>query len=191
MKKIGLFFAVVLLTNLSYADEWNGNLNFVLGSRSLDSKYWAPVETQPALDIKVDFGEESWPLNLLIGISGSSKTTDCSSGIYSISCKGSISEFYIGGIRYFKVTSSFSPYLALGASSVRAEATVAFGALSITGSDNTTGYFINGGAMWKLGAFNIGLDARVLSGANIKLSSTGTSGKADYGQFGLLIGYNW
>ncbi len=189
MKKIVLvliLLVAIFFPSASFAGDWQGNLNFIGGSRGLNNN-WQPVESQPALDIRVDFGAKDWIANIVIGISASAKTAACTN---TWDCRGSLAEFYVGGQKYFSVTDAFNPYIGLGISSVSAKAEFASYYNKVEYIENTTGFFIQGGAMWRLGALNLGLDLRILTGAKFSKDLKGLE-DANYAQAGFLIGYNW
>ena len=48
-----------------------GNANFVLGGRGLSSDFWEPNEGQGTFGVNLDFGKESWPVQIAFGMHGS------------------------------------------------------------------------------------------------------------------------
>jgi len=207
-KYIFLLFTVMVLLAIPdsvKADEWKGNINFLSGARVLSYSDWKTlaVEEQVLYGVDFDFTKESWPVSLLIGISGST----ASSNLYLISYYGytlatfdnetTTREFDVGARKYFNTDSNFMPYISAGIASIDVENTVTctsgcFGSFSL--SDSSAGVFLDGGLMWRLGwHFNLGLDLKVLTGTSIQYVSNGVPFDidADYRQAALILGYGF
>jgi len=207
-KYIFLLFTVIIslaIPDSVKADEWKGNVNFLLGSRVLSNSDWKTlaVEEQGLFGVDFDFTKESWPVSLLLGVSGST----ASSKLFAISYYGytiatfdnetTTSEYDVGARKYFDTDSNFMPYISAGVASIRVENTVTCtsgcsGSFSL--SDSSAGVFLDGGLMWRLGQhFNLGLGLKVLTGTSIQYSINGVRYDidADYGQAALILGYGF
>lgn len=208
MKQIKIFLTLLVLAitvdaNTSYADDVGvkvKHLNFGFGSRSFTYSGWehTGVNSQTPMDIKLDIiGEGDW-VNTLLGYSMSSKEVDCTNyynaAPYTVSCKAAFSEFYLGGVKYWEVGESFSPFFGLGVSYITgvADVTLRNGGTTITSANESNasfGYFIYAGTLYKIGSINIGLDAKMLAFTNWDRRNPETN--MNYTQFGLLVGYGW
>jgi hypothetical protein len=82
------------------------------------------------------------------------------------------------------------PFVVGGLAFVLATAEVQSGFWWVDDDDSSGAVYAQGGIFWRLGRrFNIGVDARLLTGSEIELF--GEKGDADYFQFGLLLGFGW
>ena len=173
-------------------DASRGNVNVLLGQRNMNSD-WDPVDEQALFAVEVDYARESWPVNILFGIAGSagdgSMVVTDGWSVASVDITGTTSELYGGVRKYFDAGPSFSPYMGGGLSMIRAEASASSGGFKISGDDTTMGFFLDCGAVYRAGSFNIGLDLRLLTGASMEIA--GYSIDANYVQAALVIGYGW
>lgn len=174
--------ALVLLATAARA---GGNTNFVLGPRALDAGFWDPVDGQQAVGVTVDFHQRGWPVGLEAGFQVSGDDTE----VGTVDVKGGVAELSFGINKTWDHVGRASPFIGGGIASVVA-------AYELDGStvgdddDGSLGFYVHGGAFWRLGRrFNIGVDARLLGGTDVTL--LGTSGDANYSQVGLVLGWGW
>lgn len=162
-----------------------GNVNILLGQKTLDDNDWEPIEKQPAFGILVDFRMEDWPVNIAVDLLGS-KDDDTISGT---DVEGSTTEIDLGVRWIYEELGQIKPYVGGGLALLSAEVKADAGPVSVSDDDSTVGFWLNGGVYYTFAEhFNVGLDLRYSQG---DVDLMGTS--ADAGGFtaGLLLGYHW
>jgi len=158
----------------------------LVGKRSLD---WNYVENQTMFGIEGDFASEEWPVNILVGMAASSDEETVKVFGTPVKLEGSTFELYAGGRKYLETGSPFAPYIGGGFSLIDAKISASVGGFEASGSDSSFGIFLNGGGVYRLESFNIGLDIRMLLGTEINVGDS--SGDADYTQFTIVLGYGF
>lgn len=160
-----------------------GNVNFVLGQRSLDNDF-DPVDDQTAIGGTVDWSVSDWPINLEAGGHYSSEDDR----IHGIDVEASVLELSFGVNKTWEVGSSGNmfPFVGGGLSAV----TTAVEVGSEDEDDTSFGLYAHGGIFWRLGEkFNIGVDGRLLRGAEADFD--GGSIDVEYTQLSLILGWGW
>ncbi len=188
-----VMLAFVLVVPSAYAEgDWTGNLNFILGQKTMDGD-WDPVDEQGLFGINIDFGKRSWPVHMAIDLTGTSTTgTDPFWG----DIEGSTGEFNLGARKIWEID-SFKPFIGGGLSFMSAE--VKFKDVGFSCDGTTTGLWFGGGAYWTLGErFNLGFDLKQSSGKIASEDITCTGGwmmtddlEVGGTQMGLLLGIHW
>ena len=185
MKKFIIALTLALFAVNAHANQWTGNVNFLLGVKALESNEWAPVEDHAAFGILVDFRKQEWPVSIAIDFLGSySEKTEL-----GVKFEGSTSEINAGVRKIWEVSgTSMRPYIGGGIAFINGEFKGTAGT-SISENDNGTGVWLNGGIYWTLGqSFNLGFDLRY-STADVTLFGVEADAGGSYG--GLLLGYHW
>jgi opacity protein-like surface antigen len=187
MKKNMLAVILVLFVTNAYAQEstYTGNVNFLLGQKSLESDDWSPLEDQFAFAVLVDFKQAHWPVSIALDFLGSyDEQTQL-----GIKLEGTTSEFDAGVRKIWQVSGgSIKPYIGGGIAFINAEIK-AIDFVTVSDDDNSVGYWLNGGIYWTLGLhFNLGVDLRY-SDADVTIA--GVDGEAGGSTAGLLLGYHW
>ena len=175
----------MLLALNVHASDWSGNVNFLLGTKSLDSNDWGSLDEQAAFGILVDFKQKNWPISMAIDLLGSYDEETISGTKF----EGSTSEFDIGIRKIWEVSgSSIRPFIGGGIAFIRGEIKAsAFN--TVTFDDNGTGIWLNGGVYWTLGQhFNLGLQARY---SQAEITILGVDGEAGGTHAGIMLGYHW
>lgn len=169
------------------AEGWDGNINLMLGQKSLDSD-WGENDTQKAFGIQFDFARSEWPVSLVVDLygggesngSGADKVEDVTGGLH------------LGVRKYWTVGSAgFTPFLGGGLALLTAESTIGTGddKETIEDDEGAVGYWVGGGAKWIIGEhLNIGGEVRY-SQAEVELDGTDLEAGGVYA--GLLAGYHW
>jgi hypothetical protein len=185
MKKFIIALALAMFAMNAQANQWSGNVNFLLGAKSLDSTDWDPVDDHAAFGVMVDFKQQDWPISIALDFLGSYGEETV--GI--VKFEGSTSEFNAGVRKIWEVSgSSIRPFLGGGIAFVYGEFK-GTNVVSVSLDDNGTGIWLDGGIYWTLGqSFNLGFDLRY-SSADITLA--GIEGDAGGTYAGLLLGYHW
>jgi opacity protein-like surface antigen len=203
-KLSGLVLAATLLASaavvarpagaLAQEPAWTGNVNVFLGTKGMnDNDEWEPVDTQTTAGFEVDFRPKAWPVNLVVGLRGSTAEDELDDPFFgTLEAEGEIREL-AGGVRkiWDPAGSPIRPYIGGGLAIARAEFTSTQVSTGIQGSDSDTGFGIwfGGGLYFTIGEhFNIGADARY-STADVTLFDLDVD--AGGAQIGLLLGYHW
>ena len=190
-----LLLAVMLMTFLAPSafaqSEWTGNLNALIGKRMLEDSKWKPLEDHWGGGLEYDFKKRSWPVSVVLSISGSAEDEDVcciSDGIFlhSVNNRVETVEFSAGLKKYFATGGNAYPYIAVGGSYIEVETISETGNLLERGDDSTTGGFVNGGVMWKFDIFNVGFDVRRVFGTSLE-----NDFDVDYYQYTVLLGFGW
>ncbi len=163
----------------------SGNVNFLLGTKTLDTNDWAPFEDQAAFGVLFDFKGDDWPVSMAIDVLGSYDEQT----ILGLKTEASTSEFDIGVRKIWEISgSSVRPFIGGGLAFVRGEIK-ASNIVTVSVDDNGTGIWINGGVYWTLGQhFNLGLQARY---SRAEISIAGIEGEAGGTHAGIMLGYHW
>lgn len=198
MKRILIPLALAALLAPGWALA-EGNINFILGGRGLDDDYWRPAEDHGVFGINFDFGKDAWPVNIAIGLYGSGGTEDLVGGCLRCGpppqLPGAVIESMIGelslGVLWRPETDQrLRPYLGGGLAFLDAEKSSSRGFIGASQDDQSSGLYVNGGLAWRIGrSFNVGLDARLVTGTDVTIFDE--KGDADYFQLGVLLGYGW
>lgn len=192
MKRI---FQVVMASCLLWAGQAlavQGNVNFLLGQKTLDSNDWAPYDEQGELGVLFDIRDDYWPVSLAVDLLGSAKTRDYWWG----DATASSGELDLGVRKVFDITgASLHPYVGGGLALINAryeENDYTFGTWST--SDSGSGVWLNGGIYYSFGEhFNLGLDVRFSRADVTLLDYFGNPVNVSAGgnHAGLVMGYRW
>ena len=179
-----------------------GNANFILGSRGLDGDFWGETDSQGVFGVQVDFGPDKWPVKVALGLSVSAAESDDFGCVFcgiddhdgpilgARSLTSGVFEFSSGVLYQPRKERMTRPYVGGGLAFIGAGQEVSRGLVVVDDDDTTVGFYVNGGVTWRLGKrFNIGVDARVVTGTSLELF--GKKGDANYGQLGLVLGWGW
>ena len=153
-------------------------INFILGQKMLEEDDWAPVEDQGEFGVAASIGGEDWPVLLALDllVSATEET------VLGFDVDGSTSELAVG-IRKIWHPGKARPFVGGGLAFINGEVE-AFG---VSEDDNATGYWVNGGVFWRLGArFNIGVDVRISRG---EVELFGFDAEAGGEHIGLILGF--
>jgi len=186
------------------------NLNFVLGSKFLDSNDWPVGDSQGSLALLSTFGPSSWPVQVAIDVLGSGSaqwTTDYSQSGVEIWEEDIIqSTFELDvGVRKIWGRRQARPFVGGGLAIIwgRQDRTLPFPPppfddgqdiitrpwVIVSASDEAPGAWVDGGVFWRLGKrFNLGFEARI-SAAELTLS--GRKVQAGGVSLGLILGWGW
>lgn len=193
-KCIACIFLVILPAFLLHAEDnnadsiWTGNINFLLGSKSLDEDDWEPVEDHGAFGLLIDFKKKTWPISIAIDNIGSAAEEDEGSN----EINGSTSELDIGIRKIWEPAGrKIRPFVGGGLALISAELsskdTNTF--VKIEDDDVGAGLWFESGVYWTVTPhFNIGLDLRV-SVAEVELFNEDV--EVGGATLGLLLGYHF
>lgn len=170
-----------------------GNVNFVGGTRSFgDDDLFEEIDSQSFGGVTVDFGPDSWPVTLAIGLYGSFGEEENIFG--EIDLQTAVSELSFGVHKVWKVNAT-RPFVGGGLTSVSTWAEFEGPGDDVDDTDTSVGLYVQGGVFWKIGSrFNIGIDGRLVTGTDVEMDFDGrlsAEGDADYFQVGLLLGWGW
>ena len=103
---------------------------------------------------------------------------------------GTVSELSFGVTKVWETKGRVRPFIGGGVSFVKAEMQVDVPTGTATSSDDSIGFWVEGGVYWRLGRhFDLGFFGRALMGTSITLF--GENGDADYWQVGPMLGWSW
>lgn len=203
MKRTMIALVLVALVGSAVPAVAGGNANFILGGRGLDEDFWDGTEGQGVFGVQVDFGPDEWPVNVALGLSVSGSEDD------ELDCRfcdgrhldpgavlgdrtltSGMFEFSSGVLYRPKKERMTRPYVGGGLTLIGVGRQISRGPFEVEDDDTTVGFYVNGGVTWRLGKrFNIGIDARIVTGTSVELF--GRRGDADYGQLGMVLGWGW
>ena len=167
-----------------------GNANFLIGGRQLDEDQWDPLDQQGVVGVTVDFGGADWPIHLETGFYGSSDDENDFGGPFDVEVTGSVAEVFFGVNKTWEPGERIRPFVGGGLADVIADLEIDTAIGDTDDDDSSLGAYVHGGVFWRLGKrFNIGLDARIVTGTDITLFTE--DGDADYFQGGLVLGFGW
>jgi opacity protein-like surface antigen len=185
VKKIIVAVIVTIFSIGAHAQEFSGNVNFLLGQKSLDSDDWTPLEDQLAFAVMFDFKQDNWPVSIALDLLGSyDEQTEL-----GVKFEATTSEFDAGVRKIWEVSDgTIKPYIGGGIAFVNAEIK-ATDFVTVSDDDNAVGYWLNGGIYWTLNQhFNLGFDLRY-SDAGVTL--VGFDVEAGGSTAGIFLGYHW
>jgi hypothetical protein len=165
---------------------WTGNINVLLGSKSLDEDDLQPIEDHGAFGVFLDFRKKSWPVSIAIDSLGSGATEDVGPN----KIEGTTREFDIGVRKIWEPAGmNIRPFIGGGLAFISAEQISRNGFNATLDDDTGIGLWFEGGVYWTLTEhFNIGLDLR-FSGAEVELFNQDI--QAGGATFGMLLGYHF
>jgi opacity protein-like surface antigen len=166
-----------------------GNINVILGGKSLDHDQWKPVDGQFLFGVQSDLRRPTWPISLAVNVL-SSLANENEDGV---DVTGSTFEFGVGVRKNFDTGGKIVPYLGAGPAFMRGNFTTdqdyLGGRLHHDDAGNTVGYWADGGVFFHVGRLlNLGIGARYSSG---KVDLLGQKVKVGGSQFGLLGGIHF
>jgi opacity protein-like surface antigen len=148
-----------------------------VGFRQL-SHNWDPTDTQAMLGVLADFSYWEAPVHIELGLRGSGDSADLNGDHYKLN----VGDF-MAGISVIPDYGYMRPYLSVGLAETEAQAT-------LNGNrqdDNSFGYYIGGGVLWRIAPnFDLGVDARYIGGTSVYDNED-----IDSWTLGLRIGYGW
>ncbi len=179
----GCGIGIGLMLAASSAARADGDVVGAIGFRSLSGDLWgnnyADSDTQLALGVFADFGLGELPLYIATGLQVSAD--DGGEGGYD----SAIVDLSVG-LKLMATEGAVRPYVGAGIASVGAAIDSGF----IDDDDQSYGYYLGGGALFRIGGhFTLGIDLRYTGGTDIELF--GVKGDADSVTATALIGYSW
>lgn len=196
----------VLLSASVPADEWKGNVNFMLGPRTADDDL-APADEPISFGAAVSFGKVDWPLMIALDVVVS---RDEGSDSYSypgyyyyydldVDVEVTTRELAVGVRKFWG--ENVHPFIGGGIELFQTDYQVdasLFGLPSITifdDDDTDLAFWANAGIYWDLGdRFNLGAHVRY-SDADATISSTAPGIDLDLDlsgfHYGVLAGWRW
>ena len=157
-----------------------GDVNFIIGAKSLDRNDWNPVEDQGEFGAEVTWGGSHWPIAFATDLVASSHGAD----LLGIRINGQTSELAFG-LRKIWEAGAARPYIGGGVAKIAAQLEQA----GVKEDDTALGEWVGAGIFWRLGSrFNLGLAARLSRG---KVTLFGTEIEAGGTHAGLILGWGW
>lgn len=198
---------VLVLSGISHwatPAESGGTAHFTLGPKAMD-KDQEPAEDQFQLGASIAFGQNDWPVKLVVDVmasSGDGSEAGLYSGyyyIYNLEVDVDVKTMEIGfGVQKAWSAGKIHPFVGGGVEWFRGDvkATVRSGGFSVTAiddSDSGFGLWVGGGVYWQLGQkFNLGVNVRY-NDAEITIDTPIGSKDANASgvHLGLLLGWTF
>jgi opacity protein-like surface antigen len=185
-----LMTLVVLLPVASHAQLWTGNVNALLGRKTLEAEDWKPVDKHVELGMLLDFKRDTWPVSVAIDFSWSDDgALEDNPFTGPADADGETTEVNLGVRKIWDHYARARPYIGGGVALISADIFVRVLGVRVSDSDDGQGFWAAGGLFWTLGDhFNVGLDVRY-SQADITLFEV----DADAGGTHVrgFLGYHW
>jgi hypothetical protein len=191
-----LMIPLLFSSGVHASSDWSGNINLLLGAKSLDDRDWLAHE-QGEVGLLFDFQPPGWPVSIAIDLLRSRGDFDGLVFSYRPSVltiahveeEVTTRELNLGVRHYFDTASTMRPYVGGGLAlvSLKSDWRIDSGAWQHDEGEGT-GIWLNGGILWGFGNFNLGFDVRI-SAADVDMD-LGTY-KGGGGHTGLLLGYHW
>ena len=189
LRSLTLMIVIALAAAPALAE---GNANFLIGARQLDEDVWEPLDQHTAFGATVDFGGAEWPIHVEAGfhLSGDEEEVFDDSLLLEGELTLGVAEFSFGVNKTWEPGGSIRPFVGGGLSSVAADLELDTPIGDADDDDSSLGAYVHGGVFWRLGKrFNIGFDARILTGTDLTILDEDVD--VDYVQGGLLLGFGW
>jgi opacity protein-like surface antigen len=168
---------------LMAGDMWHGgvtgNVNLLIGQKTLDKDDWEPLDKQAEIGVMFDIGGKDWPVNFALDmlVSADEET------ISGVDVDASTAELDIG-IRKSFLEGNLHPYAGGGLAVIQSR---------IDGIDEDTdtglGFWVSGGLYYSIiEHINVGFDLRY---SYAKTTLFGIEGQAGGTHVALFAGYHW
>lgn len=165
------------------AADWDWHFNAVLGEKSMGAD-WRPFETYDHFGVESSWGKKDAPLMLATDLFHSSDSED----IGGATLDTTFWEIAPGLRKFWVLKKHFIPYFGLGLNYIQADADQAIGNSIDTDSDNTWGFWMGGGFLFRIGShLNLGAAVRWEATKNFSIAGAERNGNATI--YGLVIGW--
>ena len=164
------------------------SLDVQVGMRSYDDL--EPVEDQTTLGLEYVYERPGDAFGWGIGVSWGQQDGSESDGGATTDVEADVYELTLGLRRSCDLSSSVRPYVGLGLSLTRVDATFTDAGGSSSDDDLGTGWFVRGGVLYDVSeALHVGLDARAAFWTDLDVEGTGWD--TDHQQLALVVGYSF
>lgn len=165
-----LVFAISLTSNaFSAADGLPGNLNILIGKKTLDEDDWGPADSQYELGVDIDFKKTTWPIYVDIACFYLKDIEDISDGESILTTTW---EFRLGAKYIWDFSQIMHPYIAGGVSHIKVNMKTGTNLgptpwhlhgssydINDSDDDSANGYYFTGGFYWRFGErINLGAE---------------------------------
>jgi opacity protein-like surface antigen len=179
MKRLLIAGLIAAVPIALMADDITGNVNLLIGQKTLNKSDWEPLDKQTEVGVMFDIGGKDWPVNFALDMLVSSD----SETISGVNVDAATAELDIG-IRKSFLDGNFHPYAGGGLAVIES---------SIDGnnddSDTGLGYWVSGGLYYSIiEHINVGLDLRY---SHAKTTLFGIDTQAGGTHVALFAGYHW
>jgi len=200
MKKVMLMVGVIaaaVIASPQATASFDGNVNFFLGQKSLDSDDWQPIEDQLEFGAVMSFGADDWPVRIAADVLTSVEEKDVNGFGGNVTLTGVTFEVD-GGVR--KIWKSGKnknvlPYLGGGIGVIGGALELDNGFTKIDADDATLGFWADTGVFFRLGSnFNIGVDVRYSTAkVDFDFGAGNIARDINVGglHYGMLLGFGW
>jgi opacity protein-like surface antigen len=157
-----------------------GDVLGLIGQRSLNDEQWERIEQeqQTLFGVAANFTFGPAPVGLAVAMHASAEDED--------GLETAVVDFSVGG-QFMPTRGAFRPFAGAGVASVGVAVDDNFG---VDESDQSFGYYVNGGALYRLSRhFSIGAELRWLGGTDLEIE--GVEFNADSFSAAFMIGGSW
>ena len=182
---------IAFLPAAPQAQEWTGNVNALLGAKTLDRADWEPLEDQTEIGVLLDFKKKTWPVSIAIDFLQSEANETISDPVtgLGLGIDAETTEIDLGVRKIWDRNGKARPYIGGGLALISAELSAQLSGIRVSLDDDAEGYWINAGIYWTLAeSFNIGLDLRY---SQADVTFLGVDVNAGGSHAGLVLGYHW
>lgn len=191
-----IFAMLCTLIVASYAHASDFNATVTIGSRTLDEKFWAPVDSHTIVTIFSDIRVGDGHFYVSGGFSGSedNATTrytdgdDLNGPIYVVKVKAEVNDAFVG-MKFQPQIGNLNAYVGAGALYTSVHARLRDGYGSLTDKASSGGIYAHAGVGWRWEALTFGVEIRQVAGTKIDLLDRETD--VDGTSISAGIGFDW
>jgi hypothetical protein len=173
--------------------RYEGNVNFFVGQKWLNTSDWSPVDEQPELGVMLAFAPERSRVYFALDVLASQASTTATSSIHgTVDVTGETREYDVGVRKVWNVGTTH-PFLGAGGCLIVSRLRYDSPTYSPSYGDENYGVWVDGGVTWRIGGhFNLGFNLRA-SLAHGRFDSATPPKDVEVGGFhaGMLLGYGW
>ncbi len=176
------------LCSVSYAEIIGGNINFLLGQRTMMDSDWddLEVQNQGLFGVNVDLQLPALP-GIEFGLMTSREEGDTAATETDVT----LTDLFVGINKTWNLPASpVHPFIGGGLTVRTIETDLELFATEFEDDDNDLALYFHGGVFWTIGEhFNIGLDARIIVGGEMELFDGDVN--ANSYVTSLILGYSF
>ena len=189
ISKFGYLVALVLAGSVVAVQAgeggFTGNIDLLVGQKSLKSGDWEPAEKQTAFGIQADGKMSSWPISIAVGYTKTEGDGDDEDGDMF---ESRTTELDLGIKYIFEKSETVKPFIGGGVTQIKGEAE--YPLLGLSTDDTGNGYWVSGGLRWVL-AQHLNLGAQVKYASAKADFDTGEDVELGGTTLAVLIGYHF
>jgi opacity protein-like surface antigen len=192
MNRTLLTSALMLISGLTIAAEFTGNVSGLHGNKKLDNDDWGDFDSQSEFGVISDFKMTNWPVSIAVDafISADSDDDVYNDNNDNIDIDAVTTELHVGVRKIWNISgTNLSPYIGGGLAYVNGYQETEINGNETDDDDSDIGTWIGTGIYWRpISHLNIGFDLRY-SQAEVTINDQDleTGGL----HTGVFAGYHW